>query len=167
MKIKLRKWNNQDTQPLVHLANNPNIANYLRDVFPSPYQAKDAAFFIQLCQQADSNTDLPFAITVDGSLVGSIGLTRQVDVKRKSAELGYWIGEEYWNKGVATQAVKQICEIGWNYWDINRIYAEVFSNNLASCQVLKKSGFQQEGILQKSIFKNGNFFDSILFSKIQ
>lgn len=167
MEIKLRKWNNQDTQPLARLANNPNIANYLRDVFPYPYQAKDAAFFIQMCQQVDSNIDLPFAITVDGSLVGSIGLTRQLDVKRKSAELGYWIGEEYWNKGIATQAVKQICEIGWNYWDINRIYAEVFSNNLASCQVLKKSGFQQEGILQKSIFKNGNFFDSILFSKIQ
>ena len=135
MEIKLRKWNNQDTQPLARLANNPNIANYLRDVFPYPYQAKDAAFFIQMCQQADSNIDLPFAITVDGSLVGSIGLTRQLDVKRKSAELGYWIGEEYWNKGIATQAVKQICEIGWNYWDINRIYAEVFSNNLASSQV--------------------------------
>ena len=167
MEIKLRKWNIQDIQPLALLANNPNIANYLRDIFPYPYRTEDAALFVQLCQQADPNIDLPFAIILDGFLVGSIGLTRQTDVKRKSAELGYWIGEQYWNKGIATQAVKQVCEISRSQWNINRIYSEVFSNNPASCRVLQKSGFQQEGLLRKSIFKNGIFLDSILFSKIQ
>lgn len=116
---------------------------------------------------ADKNDTFAFAITIDDKAIGSIGAFRQSNIHQLTAELGYYIAEEYWGKGIMAEAVKQICEYVFSVSDIIRIYAEPFAYNTASCRVLEKSGFQYEGTLRKNAVKNGKVLDMKLYSKIK
>lgn len=116
---------------------------------------------------ADENETFAFAIMVDDKVVGSIGIFRQGNIHSQTAELGYYIAEEYWDKGIMTEAVKQICEYVFGDSDIIRIYAEPFAYNIASCRVLEKVGFQYEGTLRSNAVKNGKVIDMKMYSLIK
>lgn len=118
-------------------------------------------------KEAEENETFAFAITVDDKAIGSIGVFRQGNIHRQTAELGYYIAEEYWGRGIMTEAVKQICEYVFGNSDIIRIYAEPFAYNTASCKVLEKAGFQYEGTLRNNAVKNSKIIDMKMYSLLK
>jgi len=162
--LKLRGFLDSDQSRLAELCDNKNIWNNVRDIFPSPYTLKNAEEFIRSCQA--ENPCSTFAIEFNSELAGCIGLVKQTDIYIRSAELGYWIGEPYWGKGIATRAVKQIVDYGFTQLGLTRIYAGVFEYNHASRRVLEKSGFILEGVLKKAVYKNDTFCDEYRYAKI-
>lgn len=163
--IQLREITLADRQQLVLLANNIHVGQNLRDGFPHPYSLKDADKFIRHCMKL-SPPEI-FAIEWEATYVGNIGLHPGTDVYRKSAELGYFLGEPYWNKGIMTRSVNLICDYGFRNMDIVRIYSGVFDFNKASQRVLEKCGFTLEGISKKAVFKNGRFCDEYRYAKVK
>ena len=113
---------------------------------------------------SDENSTFAYAITIDGRAVGSIGAFRQSNIHFRTAELGYYLAEKYWGKGVMTDAVRQLCEKIFSQTDIVRIYAEPFAYNTGSRRVLEKAGFQLEGILKNNAYKNGQVLDMALYA---
>ena len=166
MNILLRPWRETDAAACAALAGDEGVAANLRDVFPHPYAEQDARDFIALCLAADPDEMLSCVVEVDGAFAGSASLTRGADVARRSAELGYWFGRPFWGKGVATEAVRQMCARGFAAWDIVRIFAEPFSRNRASCRVLEKNGFQHEGTKRLSVCKRGKLLDSEMYALV-
>ena len=167
MPITIRPWALDDAGSIARFADNPKIAANLRDLFPSPYTLKDAQDYAAYCMNVDETRQLPRVIDVDGSAVGNITLSLGGDVYRKSAELGYWLAEEYWGKGIMTAAVKEICRLGFARWDIVRIYAEPFARNAGSRRVLEKSGFTLEGVMRSGVYKGGEILDYCLYSLLR
>ena len=162
--IRLRGFRDLDQVRLAGLCNNRKIWDNVRDYLPSPYTEQNALDFIRLCQQEAPTTT--FAIEYKGELAGCIGLVKQTDVYRLSAELGYWIGEPYWGKGIATQAVELITSYGFDQLGLVRIYSGVFEFNTASQRVLEKSGFKLEGIFEKSVIKNGRIHNELRYARL-
>ena len=134
----------------------------LRDEFPYPYTELAAKQWVKLANMDNPLTNL--AIVYKGSVVGGIGIKMQTDVFRKSAEIGYWLGEKYWNKGISTQALKAMLPYAFDTFDINRLFAHVFESNIASIRVLIKCGFKEEACLKKSIIKNNQLQDCYIYS---
>lgn len=163
----IRKWKMADAKDLAKALSNKKVQDNLRDGLPYPYTEQDGEYYITSMLEADENDTFAFAITVDGKVAGSIGVFRQGNIHRLTAELGYYIGEEYWGRGIMTKAVKQICEYVFEHSDIIRIYAEPFSYNIASCRVLEKAGFQYEGTLRNNAIKNGKVLDMKMYSLLK
>ncbi len=151
----LRSWQSSDAEPITAAANNPKIAENLRNVFPSPYTLADAAWFIGDCIAQGEARQLMRTIVIDGKASGSISISVKDDIYEKSAELGYWLMEEHWGKGIMTEAVRQICREAFARFDLLRIFAEPFADNRGSRRVLEKAGFTCEGTMRNGIFKNG------------
>ena len=167
MKCRIRKWELSDAKDLAAALSNKKVQDNLRDGLPYPYTEQDGKEFISAMLSADENETFAFAITVDDKVVGSIGIFRQGNIHRQTAELGYYIAEEYWGKGIMTEAVKQICEYVFANSDIIRIYAEPFAYNIASCRALEKAGFQYEGTLRSNAVKNGKVIDMKMYSLLK
>ena len=167
MKCRIRKWELSDAKDLAAALSNRKVQDNLRDGLPYPYTEQDGKEFISAMLSADENETFAFAITVNNMVIGSIGIFRQGNIHRQTAELGYYIAEEYWGKGIMTEAVKQICEYVFAKSDIIRIYAEPFANNIASCRVLEKAGFQYEGTLRSNAVKNGKVIDMEMYSLLK
>jgi len=158
--IKLRSFQKKDATRLAMLANEKAIANQLMNRFPHPYSLKDAQDFIQF---AEENTKRIYAVEYNNELAGGVGIHPQSDIFCKNAELGYWIGKQYWNKGIASEVVKQIIPIAFDKFEITRLFARPFHTNIASQRVLKKNGFIFEAEFAESIFKNGEFYNEMIF----
>lgn len=156
-----------DATDLAFAISNKKVQDNLRDGWPYPYTEQDAAVSIQAKLSANETETFAFAITIDDKVIGSIGVSRQGNIHRRTAELGYFIAENYWGKGITTEAVKQICEYVFNNSDIIRIYAEPFAYNEASCRVLEKAGFQFEGTLKSNAVKNGKIIDMKMYALIK
>ena len=167
MKCRIRKWELSDAKDLAAALSNRKVQDNLRDGLPYPYTEQDGKEFISAMLSADENETFAFAITVNNMVIGSIGIFRQGNIHRQTAELGYYIAEEYWGKGIMTEAVKQICEYVFANSDIIRIYAEPFAYNIASCRVLEKVGFQYEGTLRSNAVKNGRVIDMEMYSLLK
>ena len=167
MKCRIRKWELSDAKDLATALSNKKVQDNLRDGLPYPYTEQDGKEFISAMLSADESETFAFAITVDNMVIGSIGIFRQGNIHRQTAELGYYIAEEYWGKGIMTEAVKQICEYVFANSDIIRIYAEPFAYNIASCRVLEKVGFQYEGTLRSNAVKNGRVIDMEMYSLLK
>ena len=167
MKCRIRKWELSDAKDLAVALSNKKVQDNLRDGLPYPYTEQDGKEFISAMLSADESETFAFAITVDNMVIGSIGIFRQGNIHRQTAELGYYIAEEYWGKGIMTEAVKQICEYVFANSDIIRIYAEPFAYNIASCRVLEKVGFQYEGTLRSNAVKNGRVIDMKMYSLLK
>ena len=167
MTCKIRKWELSDAAAMAAALSNKKVQDNLRDGLPYPYTEQDGTDYISAMLSADENDTFAFAITVDNKVIGSIGIFRQGNIHRQTAELGYYIAEEYWGKGIMTEAVKQICEYVFDKSDIIRIYAEPFSYNVASCRVLEKAGFQYEGTLRSNAVKNGKVLDMKMYSLLK
>ncbi len=165
MAVTIRKWNESDIPSLVQYANNINIWNNLRNSFPHPYTEDHANSWV-----ATSSVEEPlinFAIDLDGEAIGGIGLIFNSDVYVLSAEIGYWIAEPFWGKGIATEAIRQMMEYTFYYFEVVRVYAEVFENNKASMRALEKNGFYLEGVRRKSVFKNAVLMDDYIWVKLR
>lgn len=162
--VKLRPLLQTDKFRLAELADNPRVAINLRDGFPNPYTISDAEKFIE--NFGIQNPQQIFAIEFEGEYVGNIGLHKGTDVYRMSAEIGYFLGEPYWNKGIMTRAVNLICDYGFKKLDIVRIYAGIFEFNPASMKVLEKCGFKLESVAQKAIFKKGKIYNELKYVKL-
>ena len=161
--INLRPWTESDAYNLVLIADNKNIADNLRDGFPNPYLLEDAKNWLNLILP-ENDPPRFFAIMSDETLVGSIGLVAKTDIYRKNIEIGYFISEEKWGMGIATKAIKMAAWYAFKEFDIIRIYAEPFADNLASCKALSKAGFTFEARLKNNIIKNGIIKDSCIYS---
>jgi RimJ/RimL family protein N-acetyltransferase len=156
-----------DADDLATALNNKKIQNNLRDGLPFPYTANDAKEYISAMLNSDRNKTYAFAITVDNKVIGSIGVFRKDNIHSRTAEIGYYISEEYWGRGYGTSAIKQVCELVFNTTDIIRIFAEPFAYNIASCRILEKSGFSLEGVLRKNAIKNGNIIDMKMYALVR
>lgn len=144
MIITIRPWKQDDLDDLVLYANNRNVWNNLRNYFPHPYTTESGLAWLEKVVDAPLPA-INFAIEADGTVAGGIGLILNGDVYIKSAEVGYWIGEPFWGKGVATEALRQITEYAFATFDLVRLYAEVFESNKASMRVLEKTGITWKG----------------------
>lgn len=167
MDFKLRNWKISDAQYVQKYANNKKIADNLRNAFPHPYTLQDAENYINEVVHKDEKCQCCRAIIISGEVVGSIGLFLKDDVYCKSAEIGYWLAEPYWGRGIMSSAIKYLCKFAFEQYDIVRIYAEPFEYNTGSRKALEKAGFILEGIKKKSIYKNGNFFNSCIYALIK
>jgi RimJ/RimL family protein N-acetyltransferase len=159
----IRPWRLGDAESLTRHANNRKVWLSLRDKFPHPYTTEDARRFLEATVESDPITI--FCIEVNGAAVGGIGLHLGIDVHRHTAELGYWLGEKFWTRGIMTEAVGAFTDFCFDKFSLRRIYAEPFANNRASARVLEKSGFLFEGRLKNNVFKDGMLLDSFLYAR--
>ncbi len=158
----IRPWSEADLDALVMYANNWNIAKNMTDKFPHPYSESDGRAFIEFATKDDPVHI--FAIDLDGQAIGGIGIHPQSDIHRKNAELGYWLAEPFWGRGIISHAIRQILEFAFNTYDINRVFARPFGANLASQRVLEKNRFTLEGRFEKTLFKNGEYVDELVYA---
>ncbi len=157
----LRAWRETDLASLVRYADNLNIARFLTNAFPHPYTEADGRAFLAT---AVGNPGLR-AIDVDGEAVGSIGIFPQTDIHEHNAEMGYWLAEPFWGRGIMTRAVREMAAYGFSTFpDVTRIFARPFSTNPASQRVLEKAGFTLEARLRDALYKNGAYMDELIFA---
>lgn len=160
--VDIRPWKWSDNKTLASLINNKKIWDNVRDLLPHPYSVKDADFFLK--HNIGQKTITNFAILYNGEIAGGIGYIPKDDVYRLSAEIGYWVAEPYWGKGVATSAIGLMLQVIRDQSpDIIRIYAEVFSHNKASMRALEKNGFQLESVRKQAVVKNGVVMDDHVY----
>jgi ribosomal-protein-alanine N-acetyltransferase len=163
--IILRQWSMDDASQLAEIANNNNIADNLQDLFPFPYSIRDARKWIRTIMSVDPPRN--FAIISNGTVVGNIGIITKEDIHRKNVEIGYFLSEKYWGQGFASRAVKAITSYAFSNFDIVRVYAETFGDNLRSRSTLEKAGFNLEATLKNYIVKNGNLKDGCIYSVLK
>ncbi len=161
----LRDYRATDRASLVRYANNETIARNLRDRFPHPYTESDADRFLSFC--AGAAPPLNFAIAVDDVAVGGIGLMLHEDIERVSAELGYWLGEPFWGRGIVSEAVAAFTDWAFATFPLTRVYALPFAENAASARVLEKAGYVLEGRLRKSAIKREQILDQLMYARIR
>lgn len=167
MNVGLREWRLEDAAALAENLSDKAVQDNLRDGLPYPYTEEDAREFISAMLAANPDETFARAIAADGKVVGSIGVFRQGNVHRRTAEMGYYIGKRYWNLGIGSEAVRQMSDQVFAHSDILRIYAEPFAYNAASCRVLEKAGFQLEGTLRSNAVKNGKVLDMKMYAKVR
>ena len=160
----VRSWEKGDASSLALHANCREVWRNLRDGFPHPYSHSDAVEFIHFCQQQSPETN--FAIEVDGEAAGSIGFRLGTDVERGSAEVGYWLGEAHWGKGITTDALVAARDYAIAAYGLIRVFAAPFDWNPSSCRVLEKAGFVFEGRLRRSVIKDGQVIDQLLYASV-
>ena len=164
--ILLRPWSIRDAADLASIANSKNIADNLRDMFPFPYSIKDARKWLNIILPENFPPRF-FAVTVDKFIVGSIGIVSKADIYRKNFEIGYFIAEEYEGKGIGTKAIKAVTSYAFKDFDIVRVYAEPFADNMGSRRALEKAGFTLEAVFRRNVIKNGIIKDSCIYSVLK
>jgi RimJ/RimL family protein N-acetyltransferase len=160
----VRFWRMADTDAVVRHANNANVARQLRDRFPHPYSRANAQAFLKSAVATSDPTNL--AIEVDGEAAGAIGYVVGTDVERYSAEIGYWLGEAYWGRGIATEALTLVSDHVFRSANLLRLFALPFADNRASIRVLEKAGYVREAILKSSSVKHGAPRDQALYARV-
>lgn len=161
MDIKLKQWETEDAEALLKYAGNAKIMQFMSDGFAGVSTPEGAAKFIAF---AGSSEDKIYrAIEVDGQVVGGIGVMVQTDIYRKNAELGYWLAEPFWGKGIMSVAIPMLVSEAFERLDITRIFACPFHANKVSHRLLEKAGFGLEAVLEKAIFKNGEYLDECIY----
>ncbi|VBB43450.1 Acetyltransferase [uncultured Paludibacter sp.] len=163
--VILRELEEEDLPKIAEYANNEKVSINLRDAFPNPYSFDDTKRFYEMVEKQNPKTF--FAIEYKGNYVGNISLSVGTDVYRNSAEIGYFIGEPFWNQGIVTKAVNLMVKFGFEKLGVVRIHTGVFEFNKASQRVLEKCGFEKEGIFKKSITKKGKIYNEVRFAKIK
>lgn len=164
-KAILRPWHMDDAPALVKHANNPRIAANLRDGFPYPYTLSDAGKWLQMVD--DNREDVILAIEVNGEAAGGIGLHGLKDVYRFNGEIGYWLSEHHWGKGIMSDAVEAMVEYAFTQTRWIRLFACIYENNPASMRVLEKCGFHHEAVHKKAVMKEGVLLDEHLYALLK
>jgi RimJ/RimL family protein N-acetyltransferase len=164
--LKLRNYRMDDAQSLAKYANNKKVWKNLRDIFPHPYTLEDAEGWLKIAT-SEPLSKTNWAIEYQGEAIGGIGLKTFEDVHRLTAEIGYWIGEPFWGKGIVTKAVGAVCKHGFEEMGLVRIFTAIFEWNPPSGRVLEKNGFVKEGVERRSIIKDGKIIDAIVYAKVK
>lgn len=158
----VRPWAESDAESLARHANNKRVSMHLRDRFPYPYPLEGARNFLKWA--AAQATPTVWAIEVEGEAAGGIGIELHSDVERVSAEIGYWLGESVWGRGIATEALKAVTVEAFTMFEITRLYAVPFADHQASIRVLEKAGYVREGHMRQSAIKDGRIRDQLLLA---
>jgi RimJ/RimL family protein N-acetyltransferase len=161
----IRSFEDNDAESIVKHANNKDVSKYMRDSFPYPYTKENAVQWIDFVRK--NYPKLCFAIADKIELIGGIGAMPQTDVHRFSAEVGFWLGQSHWNKGIITKALPVFCNYLFTNFDFNRLTANVFEGNEASRKVLEKNGFVLEGTQRKNVFKENKFVDHYIYGLLK
>ena len=161
----LRPWTADDKPSLVRYANNRKIWLNLRDAFPHPYTEDSADAFLAMVGRQDPVTF--FAMATDDEAIGGIGVSLGVDVHRRTAELGYWLAEPYWGRGIVSEAIVAFTDFAFDQFELVRIHAEPYAHNPASCRVLEKAGFVAEGLMRSNAIKDGVLVDQWMYAKVR
>ena len=161
----IRSWKLGDAPSLAANANNRNVWLTLRDRMPHPYTLRDAEAYVQ--QRLAEPHRLMFCIDVAGEAVGGIGVHPGDDVNRLTAELGYWLAEAHWGRGIMTAAVSAMVRYAFENRPLERIEAYVYANNPASARVLEKCAFTFEGRMRRNVIKDGALLDSMLYALLR
>jgi [ribosomal protein S5]-alanine N-acetyltransferase len=164
--IALKPWSLDYAVRLAEIANNKKIADNLRDGLPHPYTTEDAINWLNMTIPVNDPPRF-FAIFYDWELAGSIGLVTKEDIYRKNMEIGYFLAEEYWGKGIMTDAILSATTYAFRFFDIVRLYAEAFADNKGSRRALEKAGYTCEALIRKNIIKNGIVQDSTIYSVLK
>jgi RimJ/RimL family protein N-acetyltransferase len=162
LKVSLRPWQTNDINYLVKYANNKNVSKFLTDRFPFPYNEEDAINFLRFAQE-DKCAKI-FAIEFENHAVGGIGIHPLNDIFRNNAELGYWLGEPYWGRGIISEAIHQVVPLAFSLLPINRLFARPFATNIASQRVLEKNGFSLEARFEKTFIKDDELIDELVYA---
>jgi [ribosomal protein S5]-alanine N-acetyltransferase len=165
MNFTMRKWKESDAEYFFKYSNNTKILENMRASFPRTLE--DCTAIIKTFSCHDETQQYCRAIVVNEEAVGSIALFLKKDLNCKSAEIAYWLGEPFWGKGIMSKAIEQLCQTAFEQYDLVRIFAEPYAHNIGSRKALEKSGFILEGIMKKSNFKNGRFFDSCIYALVK
>ncbi len=160
----VRSWRPSDVDALVAYADNERIWMNLRDRFPHPYTRRAAREFLRSARVQAPET--LFAIEVAGEAAGGIGYVLQSDVERVSAEIGYWLGEPFWGRGIVTEALVAVTAYAIARHGLTRLFAVPFASNAASCRVLEKAGYVLEGRRRRSAIKNGQIIDQLQYAYV-
>lgn len=160
----VRPWQKGDADGLVHHANDIEVARHLRDRFPHPYTKADAKAFLKHATATEDPTNL--AIDVNGDAVGAVGYVPGHDIERFSAEIGYWLGQELWGRGIATEALALVTDHAFRHLNFLRLFALPFVENTGSVRVLEKAGYEREAVLRSSAVKFGEIRDQYLYVRI-
>ena len=162
---RLRPWREGDEESLSRYASNRQIWNNVRDFFPYPYTPRDAHSWVR----SNKSTHQPnnFAIEIDGRAVGNIGFTVKDDIYRYNAEIGYWLGEDYWRRGIMTEAVPVVTDYIFENFQVNRIFACVLEGNLGSMRVLETAGYRHEAVHRQAAVKNEQHLDEHIFAVLR
>ena len=163
--LRVRTWRRDDLDALLRYANNSKIADNLRDQFPHPYTRRDGIEYLNFVRSMDP--PMAFAIEYGNEAVGGIGFKLGIDISRLSIEMGYWLAEPLWGRGLTTRAVTAVSDWAIDNYKVVRVFATVFSHNVASMRVLEKSGFVREGVLRRSAIKKGVILDQVLYAKVR
>jgi [ribosomal protein S5]-alanine N-acetyltransferase len=161
----VRRWRGRDAASIVRYANNLNVSRYLRDRFPHPYTPAHARAFLAGAA-GDDGDETRFAIDVGGEAVGGIGIIPGTDIERFSAEIGYWLGEPFWGRGIVSEALVLVTERTFDHLNMLRLFALAFATNAASSRVLEKAGYEREGRLRSAAVKYGQIHDQIVYARI-
>lgn len=161
--ITLRDYTKTDADRLVELANNENVSRYLVYTFPYPYTIQDAVTWIETGSKA--NRSITKVIEYRKVFVGSVAITPQTGWKNHSAEIGYWVGEEYWGMGIATEALRTMSDLAFLSMQYKKLFAPVLDPNKASMRVLEKCGYVLEGVFRQDVFKDGQYYDGYYYAK--
>ncbi len=161
---EIRPWRGGDAGALLKYADNRRVWLNLRDGFPHPYTAADAQAFLEMAARQVPTTF--FALATRDEAIGGIGLSLNRDVHRLTAELGYWLAEPFWGRGIMTETVSRFSEHAFATFGLVRIYAEPYAGNAASCRVLEKAGYVLEGRLRNNVIKDGRILDQFLYARL-
>lgn len=159
----LRSWRLTDLETLVKYANNPHITNNLSNSFPYPYTHESGEKFINMVLSIGEPQRI-FAIALNDEIIGSIGLHPQSDIMIRNMELGYWVAEPFWGRGIATAAIPQMVDYCFRTFEVTRIFARVFGSNIGSQRVLEKADFLLEAKFTGTIYKNGRTEDELIYA---
>ena len=162
---RIRSWRADDAASLARHADSRQIWLNVRDRFPHPYTLPAAQWWVTTTPAAEPETQ--FAIEVDGEAGGGVGLFLQEDVARFSAEIGYWLGEAYWGRGIMTAVVRRFTDYAFATFNLNRVYANVFAWNEASIRVLEKAGYAFEGRQRAATVKDGQVIDNLMYAVVR
>ncbi len=166
MKVELKKWTLDEKEALIKLCNTID-RRYLSDRLPDPYTEESAEWWLNMVREQDGNTGIFRKIVVNDRIIGTISVEQKEDVYRKDAEIGYYLLQEEYSKGIMTESVRQICELAFQELDIIRITGLAYEPTLASRTVLEKNGFLLEGVMKNAVIKNANIFDLCIYGKIK
>ena len=165
-RVVLRPWREGDEDALVRHANSSAVWRNLTDRFPNPYTLENARWWL------DFNRGLGrpaphLAVVYQGEAIGGVGAERKADLARLTAEVGYWLGERFWGRGLATEALRLATRYAFERFDFERLEAHVLAWNPASCRVLEKAGYTLEGRQRKGSLKDGELVDTWLYARLR
>jgi len=160
----IRPWHESDAEQLQAIANDREVTQYLRDRFCYPYEIEDALAWIRLSIEDDPSS---LAVEVNGRVAGATALELYPAERRHTCELGYWLGRDYWGRGIATAVCEAMTQYAFEHFKLVRVQAEVYGPNAASMRVLEKCGFQREGVRRKAILKGETYLDATVYAKLR